>query len=267
MRHVLLITFYSIAVLSYGQTRTITGKVIDEFDLNPISEVRIQSKDTVLLGTTDENGNFKIDLSSETNELLLSWLGMQWTSIKLSPGCVNVEVIMLLDGTYHYKSHKKVDRIRKERFNNLTRLHVNAISKGAFINETQCFTREFQPYKPSLDEIRKELKGKRKQIKEMFERLEIGDTVRIPYSGSYRSDGTNRTTLSVWSYVTDKKDFDCIIEGIVLSKNKRNRGYNLEYKVTNCELCKYDSIVYQGRTVIAGEYFAHNMRYFKVLTK
>jgi hypothetical protein len=57
--------------------------------------------------------DFKIDLSNETSELLLSWLGMEWTLIKLSPNCVNVEIIMLVDGTYHYKSHRKVDRIRK----------------------------------------------------------------------------------------------------------------------------------------------------------
>ncbi len=59
MRYVLLITFYSITALSYGQTRTITGKVIDAFDLTSISEVRIQNKDTVLLGTTDKNGRFQ----------------------------------------------------------------------------------------------------------------------------------------------------------------------------------------------------------------
>lgn len=143
MRQVLLLTFLLTTYLSSGQTRTITGKVVDEFDLEPIPEVRIQNRDTVLLGTTDKYGDFKVELPGDQRELLLSWIGMEWTSVELSMDCDKVEIIMLVDGTYDYNSSKKVDRVRKERFNEIPKLHSKAIAKGIFTNNLICYERNF----------------------------------------------------------------------------------------------------------------------------
>jgi hypothetical protein len=192
---------------------------------------------------------------------------MEWTTIKVPMNCNELEIIMMVDGHYDYKSAKKIDRLRKKRFNKLPKLHAEAVTKGIFVNTSPCYTREFQPYKPRLDQIRKELIIKRKQIKDSFEALAVGDTIRIPYSGTYRSDGTDRTMLSVWSYTTDTEEFDCIIEGVVIDKNKRNKGYNIVYKVTATDSCNYDSIIYNEKNMIVGEVFEHNMKYFKVLKK
>jgi hypothetical protein len=264
MRQVLFLTLFIIPFLSNGQTRIITGKVIDE-NLESLPEVRVQNHDTVLLATTDINGNFKIELPYETDQRLLSWIGMEWTPIKIPASCNTLEIIMMGDWRYYYRSHKKVDRLRKQRFNKLPQLYSEAVAKGIFVNNSPCFIRKFIPYKPSLDEIQAQFKVKRKEIKAFFKRLEVGDTIRIPYSGSYRSDGTDRTTLYEFSSVTEGNRFDCIIEGIIIDKNGRNRGYNIVYRVTNTSLCKYDSIIYNRKNMVVGEVFEHNMRYSKVL--
>ena len=266
MRQVLLLTILLTPFLSCGQTRAITGKVIDE-DLITIPDVRVQNSDKLRLGTTDINGNFKIELPLGTNELLLSFIGMEWTSIKVPMDCDNIEIIMLVDGTYDYMSNKKVDKERKKIFDEIPKLHSKAVTKGIFDNKSPCYTREFIPYKPQLDEITKELKVKRKQIRESFKELAIGDTIRIPFNGSYRDDGTERTTLNVWSYATDEITFDCIIEGVIIDKNNHNGDYNLIFKVIDCKSCKYDSIIYENKDMVTGAVFRHNMKYFKVLTE
>jgi hypothetical protein len=267
MRQVLLLALLLTSLLSNGQTRTITGKVIDDFDLGPIPEVRIQNRDTIQLGTTDKNGEFKIQIPSETTELMFSWIGMEWTSIEVPLDCYKVEVIMLPDGTYHYKSNSKVDRIRKKRFDEIPELHSKAVSQGIFTN-TPCYKRTFQPYKPQLDKITKELKTERKRIKTIFNKLEIGDTIQIPFTGSYRSDGTDRTTLTPWAYFTDATKSKCMIEGIITNKDEQNSGYNIEIKITDCKSCKYDTpIIYQGKEMVIGTVFRHNMRILKVSTK
>jgi hypothetical protein len=265
MRAVFLLTLFLIPFLSKGQTRTITGKVIDE-NLETLPGVRVGYRDTAQLTVTDLKGNFKIELPLEEEVLVLSMIGMEWTSIHVPSNCDHLEVILLADGIYHYKSHRKIDRLRKKEFDKLPQLHAAAVSKGPFVHHAPCFTREFHPHKPRLDQIRKQIVVKGRQIKASFEELEIGDTIRIPYSGSFRSDGTDRTTLSVWSFTTDKDQFECVIEGIILEKNRRNRGYNIVYKVTSTNWCKYDSIVYNSKNLVVGEVFEHNMKYFKVLT-
>ena len=262
MRQVLILTLLLISFITNGQTRTITGKVIDE-DLSPIPQARIQDRDTVELGTTDSKGEFKIELSTDTDELLLSFLGMEWTSIKLPIDCNNIEIVMLLDGIYHYKSHRKVDRIRKARFDKIPELHSKAVDLGVFKENSVCYKRTFKPDKPSLDEIRKELAEIKKQIRKEYKKMEIGDTVRIPYSGTYRSDGTDRTSLSVFAYFVDRKKFDCIIEGVITDKK---RNHDFWYRVTSCDACNYKPIVYQSKEVVVGQVIRHSMGY-KVLFK
>ena len=265
MRQILFLTFISISFLSSGQTRTITGKVIDEY-FEPLPQVRILNRDTVQLGTTDKDGNFRIELPEGTNELILSFIGMEWTLLKVPINCDKIEVIMMLEGTYDFMSNRKVDRQRKKRFDELPRLHSNAIAKGIFY-ESPCFTREFDPHKPRLDEISKELKVQKAQIKELFKSLQIGDSVSIPFPTSYRDDGTDRTTLNYYSFIADKKHFDCVINAVIVDKDRSKRGYNITCKVTSCDLCKHGQLVFQQKEMVIGRVFKYNMKYFKVLVK
>lgn len=264
MRKILLLTFIVISFSVGGQTRTITGKVIDEYFEN-LPGVRIQNNDTIQLGTTDINGEFKIEIPAKTDSLLFGFIGMEWTPIKLTPNCDRLEIVMMVYVLYHNKTGTQIDRLRKKRFESISEIHSTAFKKGQFLSDKPCYERKFTEHKQALGKIEKEMIEKRKRIKDLFNKLEIGDTIKIPYSPSYNYDGTKRTSLFNWSFVSDNVDFKCIIEGIILEKDKRRNGYNLTYKVTNCELCKYESPVFQNADMTIGRVLRHNMKYFKVL--
>jgi hypothetical protein len=250
-----------------GQTRTITGRIVSE-DLEALPDVNIQNSDKLLLAKTDLEGRFKISIKQETDKLLFSWLGMELTEIKLHDKCDTVEVVMLYDGTYDFMTLRKVDRLRKKRFDNLPSLHSDAVRNGLFNNINICYESVFithNPTKPVLDSLNKAYKLKRKQIKVTFKGLDLGDTIRIPFSGSWRDDGTDRTTLHLYSNSVDAKDFDCIISGVITGKNKRKGAYNLVCRVIDCKDCHYDNIVLRGTELKVGESFEYNMKYYKIL--
>jgi len=250
-----------------GQTLTIIGRVISE-DLEPLPGLDIENSENVLLGKTDMNGRFKISMPQETDCLLFRYVGMEWTDIRLKNDCDNVEVVMMYDVIYDFMTSRKIDRLRKKRFDNLPNLHSEAVKKGLFQNNSICYEREFKqdnPPKPVLDSINKAYKIKRKQIKDTFKRLALGDTIRIPYYVTLRS-----TNLTPYSFASDRENFDCIIQGVITEKNKRKGGYNLVYRVIDCLGCHYDNMVinepcYPDQELKVGETIKFNMKYSKTL--
>lgn len=250
-----------------GQSRIITGRVVSE-DLEVLPEVNIQNSEKLLLAKTDLEGRFKINIQQETDKLIFSWISMELTEIKLHDKCDTVEVVMMYDGTYNFMTLRKVDRLRKKKFENFPSLHSDAVRNGLFKNNNICYERVFKAYKPAKpvrDSLSKAYKLKRKQIKVTFKRLDLGDTIRIPFSGSWRDDGTDRTTLHLYSNGVDDKDFHCVIRGVITDKNKRKGGYNLVCRVIDCKDCYYDNIVLRGTELKVGEMFEYNMKYYKIL--
>ena len=135
------------------------------------------------------------------------------------------------------------------------------------MKQSPCYTREFEPWKPSFDSIAKEDIKIRKHIKLTFQKLNIGDTVKIPFSdwGGYRADGTDRTIIIVYSsYSGGHPHAGCIIKCVIIDKNKHKRAYNIVCKVLNCDGCK-DPSVFNGNVMKAGEVFTYNMKYFEIL--
>ena len=137
-----------------GQTRTITGKVLDD-QLRPFPKVRINSTDTVLLGETDLNGTFKIETPNSTFSLIINGIGLEWKLITLSPECSHLDIIMLNSGSYDFMSPRKVDRRRKKYFDTLPELHQSAQEKGIFKTAKPCYEDRFIPIKGRLEEIRR----------------------------------------------------------------------------------------------------------------
>ncbi len=266
MKLVYTIIFLLLIPFTYltAQTRTVKGKVITE-ELEKLPEVRIYNQDTTLLVTTDRTGKFEIKLPQKSDELIFSWIGMEWLTISIPRNCEQLEVILLADVIYHYKSHKKIDRLRKEQFDKRMDIHREALKKGIFKLESPCFQYKFIPQKPQLDEIRIWMNGVEKDIKNKFKELAIGDTIYVPYSGSWRSDGTDRTSLSSFSSYVEGTEFDCIIQGIVTDKNRKRNGLILKFKVANTTTCKYDFPIYDKREMKVGEIFDVNIKYFKIL--
>jgi hypothetical protein len=264
-------SIFSLTVLTlltfrlYGQTRTIVGRVLSE-DLETLPAVEIHILDTLLIGKTDFEGRFKIQIPQNTDKLIFSFLGMEWTTIQLDNACNTNEVVMMYDGTYDFMSPKKVDRLRLKRFKKLPELHLQAYKKGFFSEQTPCYKMIFESNKPYYDKIKQDRKKLDIQTKLTFEKLKIGDTVKIPYNGQFTHDGTDRTSLFVYSNWTDRASYDCVVQGTIISKNKTKKGFNLVYKVIDCNLCKSQSI-YNGKTMRVGEIFEHNMRYFTILSE
>lgn len=248
-----------------GQSRLLQGRVIPKH-LEPLPGVRIQNGDTTIFGETDLEGRFKIKLPEETKTIVLRGIGLEPAIIILNDSCDTLEVIMILAGTYDFMSSNKIDRLRLKEFKHLPELYIQAYNKGLFTKSTVCYSRQFEPNKPILDSIRKEMIKQQKQNKTIFDSLKVGDKVRIPFSTEYNSDGTHRTTLIVYSIFAYKPKYDCIIEAVITDKNHNNNGYNLVCKITSVNLCKPES-VYNGKTMKIGEVFVHNMKYFKVLTE
>lgn len=250
---------------AFGQ-RTLNGRVVDEYmEIAPL--VTIFDKDTTEIGKADLNGYFEIELTKETEKIIIAGLGYEWATITIPIDCKIPEIILFLESTYDFMSSKKIDRIRKKRFEKLTELHFQAFKNGLFKTDNPCVIRNFEPYKPELDKIAKRSKEITKENKKNFALLKIGDTITIPFSGSYKSDGTERTSLYVYSYLVEEENFDCKIEGIVTKKRKNRKGYFLTYKVTDTTNCKYESIIYKDKAVKVGQIFEQNMKYFKVITK
>ena len=255
-----------------GQNRIINGRVISE-NLEPLPGLDIENPDNIFLGKTDMDGRFKISIPQETDSLLFRYVGMEWSDIRLKKNCDTVEVLIMYEVIYDFITLKKVDRLRKNRFDNLPNLHSDALKKGLFQNNSICYERvfkEYNPPKPVLDSIKKAYKLKRKQNKDTFKRLALSDTIKIPYYGTSRYDGTDTTNLYPYSFAYDRENFDCIIQGVITEKNKRKGEYNLAYRVIDCIDCHYDKMVinepyYPVKALKVGETFKFNMKYSKIL--
>ena len=147
MRHLILMTFFLTPFLLSGQSRAITGKIIAEWDLEGVIQVRIQSRDTLLLGTTDMNGKFRIELPSGTDQLLLTFIGMEPTSIRVPSNCDNLEIIMMYSASYDFTTLRTVNRKRSKMFKDLPNQHQRAHEKGIFTSDKPCFEYIFNKYK------------------------------------------------------------------------------------------------------------------------
>jgi hypothetical protein len=254
---VILISFFFNYNLS-GQTRTIKGKVISE-DFEPLAMVHIQTTDRTILGKTDFDGQFEINIPMDTTILRLEFTGMEKTEILLDKNCDTVEIIMLYHVFYDSTSPSKIDRFRKKNSKILKNKHLEALKKGLFESNTLCYQRYFVTINPDLDRINKEKKEEKKANKENFKNLNIGTTVKIPFE----IDASEKRVSSYYSLCKKctEKDYNYVITGEIVNKN--NKNLTLEIKVT--EMPIYDFLLYNGKIVKVGDNIKYEMKYSKVI--
>jgi len=219
----------------------------------------IRNSDSVLLGKTDMDGRFKISIPQETDSLLFRYLGMEWTDIRLKKACDTVEVVLMYYVHYDFMTSRKIDRIRKKRFDNLPSIHSDALKNGLFEKNNICYDREFEAHKPDLDRIRRESKEFGKTNKNDFKELNIGDIVKIPF-GLDASQKRISTHYSPCKNCTDE-NYDYVIKGEIIDKHRRK--LTLEIKIT--EMQPYDSLEYRGKILNVGSDFKYEMKYFEVI--
>ena len=255
---ILIIAVLFLSLKLNGQNRIISGRVIAE-DLEPLPMLDIKNSDTLIFGKTDMDGRFKISILLEIDRLLFSYVGLERTVIKLKNDCDTVEVVMMYAGTYDFMTSRKIDRLRKKRFDNLPNLHSDAVENGLFENNNTCYERFFKAHKPALDSISKVLKKKRKANKNDFRDIEIGDVVKIPL-GLDSSKKRISTHYSPCENCTEE-DYDYVIEGEILNKYRRN--LTLEIKIT--EMPNYETLEYRENDLRIGRNFKYEMKYFEVI--
>ena len=142
-----LIVIASLLFLTFdttAQTRIITGTVIDK-ELKPISQVAIQFADTTVFTKYDINGQFKISIPINTKSLIIGDVGFEPASINLTDSCNQLDIVLLLSGTYDFISLKKVDKLRMKEFKKLPELQFAAYKKGIFRSNSACYTQSFIP--------------------------------------------------------------------------------------------------------------------------
>jgi len=127
-----------------SQNKTIKGRVIDNY-LETLPYVTILINDTIVVGRTDLNGFFQISIPVFEKNILFRDIGIELTSIELADECNEVEVVMMLDGTYDFMSFKKIDKLRMKEFEKLPEIHKKAFDKGIFKTDNACYTQAFIP--------------------------------------------------------------------------------------------------------------------------
>lgn len=253
-------------IISASGQKLIKGRIIDE-DFKIPAYAGIYVNDTTKIGSADLTGYFEVTIPEGKRILTFRATGYENAIISIPKECENLEVILLLGATYDFKSSKKIDALRKQRFNKLPSLYLEAYQKGIFKSEKPCFNQEFVPHKQKLDSIAKTIREITKQNKTDFKKLIIGDTIKIPLSTCYNCDGKPRTTLYNYSYVIGYANFACIFEGVILNKRESKQGYFLELKISQIITNEIRPLMYNNKEISVGQTLEYNMKYFKVITK
>lgn len=128
-------------------TKTLTGRILSEgFEASP--RATIYARDTTVIGTSDREGYFTIDVPINTNTLLFADIGSEWTTVHLSGECSTIEVILLSASTYDFMSVRRVNREVFKRFKRLPHLHQQAYEKGLFTSRAPCASAIFTKWNP-----------------------------------------------------------------------------------------------------------------------
>jgi len=142
---IIFIAYIISTVNLYSQSKVIHGRVISEF-LETMPGVSIKINESVEIGKTDLDGFFKIEIPVSVKKILFNSVGLEPTTIELRDNCDEVEIVMMLSGTYDFTTPKNVDRIRKKKFKKLPELHKKAFKESIFKTDKACYKQDFICY-------------------------------------------------------------------------------------------------------------------------
>lgn len=138
-QNIIGILFFFTLLISFGQERVITGKIIGQ-DLTEFPGVIILNSDTnKVLDTTDFNGGFEFKHSENIKKIKLNFVMTQEEVIVLSENCNHIEKILLDEWTYDFVTLKRAERKRnRDRKRILPKLYARAYENGIFKNKKSC---------------------------------------------------------------------------------------------------------------------------------
>lgn len=135
-----------VSTLSAQETKRIKGRIVSE-NLELLPGANIHDLDTTLLGSTDLDGYFEIEVPSETDRFLVGFIGMEWMTVEPKDDCQNLEMILLSAVIYDFIPLKRVNKKRKKRVRQLPRIHKDAYKNGYFESSTPCVCYMFKESK------------------------------------------------------------------------------------------------------------------------
>ena len=137
-RHIIGILAFVAFQISFGQERIITGKVIGQ-DLSEFPGVVIMTSDLKAIDTTDFNGNFEFNYSTDIQKIKLIFPMTQEEEIEITENCNRIEIILLEEWIYDYVSLKRAERKKeRDRKRTLPELYAEAYEKGIFKDKKSC---------------------------------------------------------------------------------------------------------------------------------
>ncbi|MFT3978852.1 MAG: hypothetical protein QM687_00170 [Ferruginibacter sp.] len=153
LKYLVFITLLLMTFRVSGQTKTITGKIIDQ-NLLTVYQAHIYTSDTSLSVLTDIKGYFIATVPIATKSLVIHAVGMEPKNIELEEGCDTIEIILLYAGTYDFMTPRKVDRLRKKQFARLPELHQSAFKQSIFEKEQPCYTDRFISFREEIKKMK-----------------------------------------------------------------------------------------------------------------
>lgn len=140
---IVLIAFTASINGLHSQSKTIKGKIISD-QLDVLIGVSIMINDTVVIGKTDMDGEFQIDIPVSEQKIMFKDVGLEPTTTELVDECDRIEVVIMLISTYDFITPRQAERKRKKRYKELPKIHKQAFEKEIFKTDCACYKREFE---------------------------------------------------------------------------------------------------------------------------
>ena len=144
MKPFLIIMFFFLHTFSnlFAQNKTIRGRVIsNQFEI--LGYVQIFGYYKEEFGKTDLDGFFKIEIPISTKKITFSSVGLETAIINIYDSCNEVEIVMLLRGSYDFMTPKKVYRQRFKNYKKIINFHQKAVDMNLFKTNKTCYFRVF----------------------------------------------------------------------------------------------------------------------------
>lgn len=121
-----------LSFVSLAQNQVLNGKVIGQ-DLTPLPAIQIKDERGIIMGESDFDGHFQINLSTYTNKISFQGIGFQTEVITIPKDCSFFQLILLYDWIFDFVSLKKAKKkLLKAREKELPLLYYEANRKGVF---------------------------------------------------------------------------------------------------------------------------------------
>ena len=134
----LLFTFLIALVASsvFGQTKVLTGRIIDEH-FEPLSNAVIQTVDSTITTRADNDGNFKIEVPVNCSKLVAWYIGFETDTFNIEDKC-HLNMILLDDVKIEFQTVEEAMKFEKRRKKDTKPLYKEAIRRGVLKEEKSC---------------------------------------------------------------------------------------------------------------------------------